>query len=68
MHFTPFSIDCGQHPVINNGAVVGDTFYRGSPILTCNIGYTQTGTATCGDAGNWVTDAQCLPVGEFNVI
>ena len=63
----PLSIDCLQHPGINNGAVAGDTFYGGTPSVNCNNGYTQTGTATCGDDRNWVTDVQCVPVGEFNV-
>ena len=62
----PLSTDCDQHAAINNGAVAGDTFYGGSPTVNCNNGYTLTGTATCGDDGNWVTDVQCDPVGELN--
>ena len=63
----PLSTDCGPHPGNNNGAVTGDTFYGGSPTVNCNNGYTQAGTATCGNDGHWVTDVLCLSVGEFNV-
>ena len=65
--FYLLSIKCGQHAANNNGAVSGDTFYGGSPTVICNNGYTQTGSVSCGDDDNWVTDVQCDPVGEFNV-
>ena len=52
-------IDCGPHPAVSHAVIAGDTFHGGTPIITCDSGYTKTGTATCGANGNWVTDVQC---------
>ena len=53
-------VDCDTHQPISHGTIMGDTFYGGTPIITCDSGYTQTGTATCGTDGDWITDVKCI--------
>lgn len=51
--------DCGPHKQVTNGDVTGDSFYGGSPNISCSQGYSQVGTAICNPNGTWESDVEC---------
>ena len=47
-----YSLDCGS-PTIDHSDFSGDTFYTGTPVVTCHPGYNKAGTAVCQTDGTW---------------
>ena len=45
--------DCST-PSIDHASFFGDTFYTGTPVVTCDAGYDKTGTAVCQTDGSWI--------------
>ena len=62
-----FLPDCGPHKEISNGKVSGDTLIGGTPVISCDPGYSQTGTAKCKGLLTWETDVKCQK-GEYAVM
>ena len=52
-------LDCGTHKEIPNGDVSGDSFVGGTPVISCDSGYSQTGSAQCKLPVFWETDVKC---------